>query len=119
MKKNFFFKAFESKYAKNKSREVYVFCRKEAILAIIEFIYTGQVDCKVFTKKNYSLILEIYQRAHDYGLTTLKEMIKVFILAYLDESTLSILLGSGILNKEDSFLKKIFNFIPNIINKTI
>ncbi|KXN74345.1 hypothetical protein CONCODRAFT_2550 [Conidiobolus coronatus NRRL 28638] len=113
IKSPYFFNLLESGFKESESAEIDIHCSKEAFIPILQYIYTGEIDKKFFTKENYEIMLEMYFKVCKYQMEKVKDMVEVFILAFLDELNLKLLLQSTILNQDDLFSKTAIKFISN------
>jgi hypothetical protein len=113
IKSRYFINLLESGFAESKSGEIDINCSKEAIIPILQYIYTGEIDKNFFVNENYEFILEMYSKVCEYQMEKVKGMVEVFILAFLDKDNVKLLLQSTILNRDDPFTMTAINFIAD------
>ncbi|KXN74346.1 hypothetical protein CONCODRAFT_67544 [Conidiobolus coronatus NRRL 28638] len=113
IKSTYFYNLIESKFSESQSGEINTHCSKEAIIAILQYIYIGKIDKSFFIESNYETILEMYSKLCEYQMEKVKNVVEVFILAFLNEENLKLLLQSTILNRDDPFTMKAIKFIAN------
>ncbi|KXN74343.1 hypothetical protein CONCODRAFT_2548 [Conidiobolus coronatus NRRL 28638] len=89
----------------NLLRLTYIAPRK--LLSLSSSTFTLEKLTKtIFTKENYETILEMYFKVCEYQMEKVKDMVEVFILAFLNELNSNLLLQSTILNRDDPFTMK-------------
>jgi hypothetical protein len=111
IKSPYFFNLLDSEFSESKSGKIDINCSEEAIIPILQYIYTGEIDKNFFVKENYEIILEMYSKVCEYQMEKVKGMVEVFILAFLDKDNVKLLLQSTILNRNDPFTMTAINFI--------
>jgi hypothetical protein len=111
IKSPYFFNLLDSEFSESKSGKIDINCSEEAIIPILQYIYTGEIDKNFFVKENYEIILEMYSKVCEYQMEKVKDMVEVFILAFLDKDSLKLLLHSTILYRDDPFTVKAFSYI--------
>ncbi|KXN74349.1 hypothetical protein CONCODRAFT_67547 [Conidiobolus coronatus NRRL 28638] len=113
IKSPYFFNLLESGFLESEIGEIETQCSKEAIIPILQYIYTGEIERGFFIKENYDTILEMYSKVCEYEMEKVKSIVEVFILAFLDQYNYKLLVQSTILNRDDPFSMKAMKFIAN------
>lgn len=113
IKCTYFYNLLESEFSEFHSGLINTHSSKEAIIPILEYIYIGEIDKRFFIESNYATILELYSKVCEYQMEKVKNIVEVFIIAFLNEENLKLLLQSTVLNRNDPFTMKAIKFIAN------